>query len=228
MLKIDALRGVLGATAVAAICTALPAQAQTCGAARPASPQATQPATPAATPAGTSTAPRTGQNAAPLSAADQKMLKNMALTNLAEIEAARMAQGKSQSEEVKSFAQKMIDDHTKALEEVRQLAQARGVALPTEIDNVNKRKAERMAAMSGDAFDRAYMSQAGVADHKKAHAMLRQAQARAKDPELKALAARVLPVVGEHLNSAQQLQKNTARGSSRTQGDTGSSPDKRE
>jgi putative membrane protein len=57
--------------------------------------------------------------------------------------------------------------------------------------------------------------------------MLRKAQSRAKDPELKALVARILPVVEQHMAAVQQLSKDTARGSSRTQGTTGSS-DKKE
>lgn len=269
MLNINVLKGVLGATAMAAMCTVLTGHAQTTGSqsgsGKTTDPQSTQPtgqtgtgtgatgtgtsgtgatgtgtgtgATGTGSSAGTATGSATGTGTqastgaggtGPLSASDQKMLKTMALNNLAEIEAGRMAQSKTQSEEVRSFAQRMIDDHTKALEDVRQLAQARGVSLPTELDRANKRKADRMASLSGEAFDRAYMAQAGVDDHKKNHALLQQAQTRAKDPDVKALAARTLPIVHEHLNSAQQLHKNTARGSSRTQGSTGSSTDKRE
>ncbi|UUZ56449.1 DUF4142 domain-containing protein [Massilia sp. H-1] len=62
-----------------------------------------------------------------------------------------------------------------------------------------------------------------MADHKKAHDKLSQAHERAKDPDVKALAGRILPIVDQHLNSAQQLHKNTAVGSSRTQGTTQSS-----
>lgn len=179
------------------------------------------------TQAGSSTASGAGTmgGAAP-SRADQKLIKDMAMANLAEIEAGRMAQGKTQSDQVKNFAQQMIDDHTKALGEVQQLAQAKGVALPTELDRMHKRKAERMAALSGDAFDRAYMAQAGLADHKATHSLLQKVQSQAKDPDVKALAARTMPVVDQHLSSAQQLHKDTARGSSRTQGNTGASSDK--
>lgn len=195
--------------AAVALLAALNANAQTC---TPATAQTGQAAS------GTSS----------LNAADQKMLKTIAINNLAEIEVARMAQGKSQSEQVKNFAQRMIDDHTKALQDVRELAQAKGVTLPTEVDRVNKHKAARLAALSGDAFDRAYMAQAGVADHKKNHALLEQAQSRASAPDLKALAARILPVVGQHLDSAQELHKHTVQGSSGTEGRTGSSSGKKE
>ena len=168
-----------------------------------------------------------GSGATSLNTADRRLVLNMAQANMAEIEAGRLAQSKSQNEQVKNFAQQMIDDHTKALEDVRQLAQAKGVTLPTELDRIHKAKANRMQALSGDAFDRAYLAQAGVADHKKSHDMLQKAQSRARDPDVKALAARTLPVVDQHLSTVQQLHKNTAQGSSKSQGDTGSSPDKR-
>lgn len=216
MLKNHFLQRVLGASALLAAFTV---NAQTCGTAS------------GQTGPGTGTASgQMGQApaAGTLGASDQKMLKTMAINNMAEIEAARMAQGKTQNEQVKAFAQRMIDDHTKALEDVRQLAQAKGVALPTDVDSTNKRKAARMAALSGDAFDRAYMAQAGVADHKKNHALLEQAQTRAKDPDLKALAARTLPVVGEHLSAAQDVHKHTVQGSSGSKGQTGSSSGKQD
>ena len=167
-----------------------------------------------------------GSDATTLSRSDKKMLMDMAQANMAEIEEARLAQSKSQSEQVKNFAQQMIDDHTKALDDIKQLAQTKGVTLPTDLDSSHKAMTRKLSSLSGDAFDRSYMAKAGVADHKKVHGMLNQAQARAKDPELKALAARTLPVVDQHLNSAQQLNKNTARGSSKTEGTTGSSDKK--
>ena len=168
-----------------------------------------------------------GTGTGKLSRSDQKMIMSMAQYDLAEIEMARLAQSKSQNEQVKTFAQQMIDDHTKALAEVQQVAQARGITLPTELDRKHRALADKLGALSGDAFDRAYMAQAGVADHKKNHSMLRSAQSKAKDPDVKALAARTLPVVDQHLNSAQQLHKSTAQVRSGTQGNTGSSPDKR-
>lgn len=161
-----------------------------------------------------------------LSRADKKMLMDMAQANMAEIEEGRLAQSKSQNEQVKNFAQQMIDDHTKALDDIKQLAQAKGVTLPTELDRTHKAMANKLSSLSGDAFDRSYLAKAGVADHKKVHGMLSHTESRAKDPDVRALAARTLPVVDQHLNSAQQLNKNTARGSSRTQGSTGSSSDK--
>lgn len=240
MLKSKFVKGVLGASAVAVLFATLAVQAQTGNTSTPTGTTskagAAQGGTQTGTQSGTQTGTQTGSTASgtgtmakgSLSRGDQKMVKDMAMSNMAEIEAARMAQTKSQNEQVKNFAQQMIDDHTKALSDVQQLAQAKGVMLPTELDRMHKRRAERMSAMSGEAFDKAYMDQAGVADHKKTHGLLRQAQSRAKDPDVKALAARTMPIVDQHLNSAQELHKNTARGSGATQGSTGASPDKKQ
>lgn len=198
----------LGASAIAMLFGAIPAQAQT--------PQAA-----------------TSTSASALGRADQRLVTELAQTNLAEIEAAKVAQGKTQNQEVKNFAQKMIDDHTKALQEVQQLAQAKGLTLPTEPDSTHKKMQQKLATLSGDAFDRQYVAQSGVSDHKKAHALLQRVQAKAKDADLKALAAKLQPTVDQHLSSVQQMNANmkasgkkssgTAAGSSGTSGTQGGS-----
>ena len=142
---------------------------------------------------------------AKLSAGDEKILKDMAMANMAEVEGGKLAQSKSQSSEVKAFGQQMIDDHTANLNEVKALAQARGVTLPTEPDAKHKAMAAKLEKMSGDAFDKAYMKQAGVQDHKTVHAKLMAASKKAKDPEVKALVDKTEPVVAQHLKSAEQM-----------------------
>jgi predicted outer membrane protein len=142
---------------------------------------------------------------AKLSSGDEKILKDMAMADMAEVEGGKMAQSKGQSSEVKAFGQQMIDDHTQNLNEVKALAQARGVTLPAEPDAKHKAMAAKMEKMSGDAFDKAYMTQAGVQDHKTVHAKLMTAAKKAKDPELKALVEKTEPVVAQHLKAAQQM-----------------------
>jgi predicted outer membrane protein len=150
-----------------------------------------------------------GQSAAgtgaKLNASDEKILKDMAMADMAEVEGGKLAQSKSQNGDVKSFAQQMIDDHTSNLNDVKALAQARGVTLPTEPDAKHKAMAAKLEKMSGDAFDKAYMKQAGVQDHKAVHAKLMAAAKKAKDPELKALVEKTEPVVAQHLKSAEQM-----------------------
>lgn len=140
-----------------------------------------------------------------LSKGDQKILMDMARANIAEIEAGKLAQSKSQNDQVKSYAQQMIDDHSKALTELQQLAQSKGVTLPTEPDAKHKAMAAKLEKMNGEAFDKAYMAQAGLQDHKRVHSKLMSDQKRAKDPDVKAAATKMAPVVEQHLKSAQQM-----------------------
>jgi putative membrane protein len=143
--------------------------------------------------------------AAVLTKGDQKIVADMAIANMAEVDAGKMAVGKTQNPQVKTFAQKMIDDHTKALNDVTALAQSKGVTLPTEVDAPHKAMAAKLDKLSGDAFDKAYMADAGVSDHSKVHAKLKGFESKAKDPEVKALAAKMLPTVEEHLHLAKDM-----------------------
>jgi putative membrane protein len=140
--------------------------------------------------------------ASALNKTDQQIVAGMARANMAEIEAGKLALANSQSADVKAFAQQMVDDHGKALADVTALAQNKGVTLPTEPDAKHKAMAAKLAKLKGDAFDKQYMAQAGVADHKKVHAALKKDEARAKDPDVKALAAKMLPTVEQHLHTA--------------------------
>jgi predicted outer membrane protein len=142
---------------------------------------------------------------AKLSSGDAGILKDMAMANMAEIEGGKMAQSKGTSAEVKAFAQQMIDDHGANLKEVQTLAEARGVTLPTEPDAKHKAMAAKLEKMSGADFDKAYMKQAGVQDHKTVHAKLMAASKKAKDADVKALVDKTEPVVAQHLKSAEQM-----------------------
>lgn len=134
--------------------------------------------------------------------ADQQIVIGMAQANIAEIEAGKLALANSQNTEVKAYAQKMVDDHTKALADVTTLAQNKGVTLPTTPDAKHKAMAAKLSRLTGDTFDKMYMQQAGVQDHKQVHAMLKKNQARAKDADVKALAAKMMPTVEAHLTTA--------------------------
>lgn len=163
-----------------------------------------------------------------LAKSDQQLLQQLAQGNMAEIEAGKIALQKSQNTEVKAFAQQMIDDHTKGLQEVQTVAQNKGVSLPAEPDAKHKAMASKLNGLSGDAFDRTYLSQAGVDDHKKTHALVQKVQSSAKDADVKALGAKLEPTIAqhlthvEHLNASVKSGKSTASGDSGTMGATGS------
>lgn len=165
-----------------------------------------------ATQAGQSGAAATAAGESTLSRADQKAIRDMAMANLSEVELGRMAQSRSSNDEVKAFAQQMIDDHGKALADVQALAQSKGVTLPAEPDARHKREADKLDKLSGDAFDKAYMARAGVADHKTTYAHLGKIKSSARDADVKAAADAMRPVVQQHLNAARQLNARVKSG----------------
>ena len=135
---------------------------------------------------------------------DQKMMRDIAHANLSEIAAGKLALEKSQSDDVKSFAQKMIDDHTKAQQELQTLADGKGVKLPAEPDAKHKAMAKMMSALKGDAFDKRYLKQGGLNDHENAHKLLERVEAKAKDADLQAYAAKTITAVDQHLSLAEE------------------------
>ncbi len=161
----------------------------------------------ASTKQGSAAGAATDTGSAKLSQTDERMLKQLAESNLAEISVGKIAQDKAQSDEVKSFARKMVDDHTKALDDLKQLAQAKGVTLPTEPDKQHMAMERKLQALSGDKFDKQYMQQAGDRAHKETHRLLQRASSRAEDTDLKNYANKTISVVEGH----QQMAKDTTR-----------------
>lgn len=156
---------------------------------------------------GTSTRESTGASSAKFSDRDEKMVKQIAESHLAEINAGKLAQDKSGSNEVKSFAKKMVDDHTKALDELKQLAQSKGATLPTEPSRAQMAEEKRLQGLSGDKFDRQYLQQSGDRAHKETHRLLQRAASRAEDTDLKNYASKAIGTVETH----QQMAKETTR-----------------
>ncbi len=166
---------------------------------------------------GATTAQGGAAGGAKLNQTDERMIKQLAEANLAEISAGKLAQDKAQSEEVKSFAKKMVDDHTKALDELKQLAQSKGVTLPTEPNKQHMAMERKLQAQSGAKFDRQYMQQAGDRSHKETYKLLQRASSRAEDSDLKNFASKAIATVESHQQMAKETTSNlksTAEGKS--------------
>ena len=209
MQKTQLIKRLLAVSVAAAMFGSVGAQAQTAN----------------STQMGASATSATASGTAKLAAADRKAIMDMAMSNMAEVEMGKMAQSKSQNADVKAFAQKMVDDHGKALTEVQTLAQSKGVTLPTELDAKHKAVAAKLEKANGDAFDKAYAKQGGVAAHKDTLAKLQKASKAAKDADVKGQVDKMIPVVQEHLKHAEQLAggKMGSTGSSGAAGHTGAS-----
>jgi putative membrane protein len=142
-----------------------------------------------------------------LSKADQTFIHQAAIAGMAEVAEAQLAVSKAQRDEVKQFAQRMIDDHTKANDELKQLLAGKQVTVPTTLDAKHKQEQARLEKLSGAAFDRAYIENQ-VKAHQQAVALFKNESETGKDPELKQFAAKVLPTLQEHHDAVVALAKN--------------------
>ncbi len=116
----------------------------------------------------------------------------------------RLAVERGSSEAVKQFGQRMIDDHTRANQQLMQAASGVGVAPPADLDAKHRAMVQKMARLSGAAFDRAYSKQM-VKDHEKTVALFQREANRGMQPDLKAFASQTLPALQEHLDMARAL-----------------------
>ncbi len=138
--------------------------------------------------------------------ADHQFVMNAAKGSMAEVELGKMAAEKGTSDEVKKFGRRMADDHGKASEELRTLAQNKHITLPTDLDPKDKALRDRLSKLSGPAFDRAYM-QAMVSDHVKDVSEFSRTSRTAKDQDVKSWAAKTLPTLQEHLRMARDSNR---------------------
>lgn len=203
----------LAAAAAALALIAAPAAAQTGGQSA---------AQPAAQGTGPSTGGQTGSAAARNNQAgttDQakEWIEDMAHAHIAEIETGKLALEKTQNPQVRQFAQQMIDDHTKGLQELRTVAQKKNVQVPDDTDFAHKAVATALRLLTGDFFDSQYIRQVGVNDHRRTLELVQRVSKEAKDPELRAHATKSAPMIEHHLKMAQQLhnQREQQAGSQR-------------
>jgi putative membrane protein len=142
----------------------------------------------------------------PLNASEQKFMMMVAQNSNAEVVAGKLATRKATNPQVKQFAQRMVDEHTKMNQEMEALAETKGLALPTAPDEQHSQEITIFEQMSGAEFDRAYMS-AQVADHAKAVAMFQDQAKTAADPDLRSFAAKHAPMMRDHLNTTSQISQ---------------------
>lgn len=140
-----------------------------------------------------------------MSSSDQKFMMMAATGGMAEIEMARLALQKSSNESVRQYAQKMIDDHTMAGDELKQLASMKGITLPTQPDAKQMAMMAKLQKLSGAEFDMLYIKEAGVKAHQDMEKLFMKESMNGKDMEAKTFASKTLPTVRMHLQMAREM-----------------------
>lgn len=136
--------------------------------------------------------------------ADQKFAMEAAMGGMMEVELGRVAATKGASEEVRQFGQRMVDDHTKAGAELMQVASGKGMMLPTAPDAKHQMMMQKLNALSGEKFDKEYVSMM-VKDHKKDVAEFQKEANKGMDADIKAFASSTLPTLQGHLQMIQRI-----------------------
>ena len=130
---------------------------------------------------------------------------------MTEVELGKLAQEKGSNQAVRDFGKRMVDDHTRANNQVADLARARNITLPSQPDTRHREAAERLMTMRGDDFDRQYL-QIMLDDHQQTVAKLEQRASDAQDPEIPRFASQTLPTLREHLEMVRGLVNGTPMG----------------
>jgi len=144
------------------------------------------------------------QSSATLTQGDRAFLNEAAAGGMAEVEMGRLAAQKGQNPDVKRFGERMVTDHSKVNDELKQLAARKGVTVPGTPSAEQKEEMDKLAKLSGAAFDRQYMKLM-VADHDTDVKGFKEQASNASDSDVKSFVSKTLPTLEEHQKMAHEI-----------------------
>ncbi len=146
-----------------------------------------------------------------LSAADKDFMALAARAGKLEVELGNLAEAKAEKASVKNFAKEMINDHTKASNELKALASKKSEALPADLVSDQKELETKLSGLSGKEFDKTYMDHM-VKDHEKVVQAFRdRCNKSGGDADLTSWAKKTLPTLEHHLQMAKDVDKVAAK-----------------
>jgi putative membrane protein len=131
--------------------------------------------------------------------------------NVAEIRAGELARQRTTSQPVRQFAQRMINDHTRANQELMQIASRHGITPPSTPDPADQAAYQTLQQLSGTAFDRQYLEQQ-YGGHVTQHAMYETAADRSQTPDIRAYAQRTAPIIQQHIEMLRSMYPQAVSG----------------
>lgn len=129
---------------------------------------------------------------------DMKFAVFAADAGMKEVQLGKIAQKNGSTPQVKELGRKMVEDHTKANDELKALASKKNITLPTKMSEKNQNDYEKLAKLQGTEFDKAY-TKAMVKDHEMVIEAYEKEAEKGEDLELKAWANAQLPALKHHL-----------------------------
>jgi putative membrane protein len=137
-----------------------------------------------------------------LSKKDIQFMTEVADGGMAEVRMGELGQQKGQSGDVKQFAQRLVADHSKANDELKQLASKKGVTWPTQVSDKHQKTLDKLTSTSN--FDKQF-KEIAIKDHKKDIKEFEKAEKKCEDADLRSWITKTLPTLQEHLRMAEQL-----------------------
>ena len=137
---------------------------------------------------------------------DAHFAKEAAQGGMAEVKLGQLAEEKGSNNTVKNFGKRMVEDHSKAGDQLKGVASRESITLPTDISAKDQATYDRLAKLNGAAFDRAYARDM-VKDHETDVAAFQKEANAGKDDSLKSFASETLPTLQDHLKQAKDMMK---------------------
>jgi putative membrane protein len=138
---------------------------------------------------------------------EKRFIQDAYADGLAQVELGKLAVQKASNDAVKQFAQKMVDDHSKANDALKAAAAHQNITFPDSLDSKRQSKVDKLAKLSGADFDRAYIK-GEVKDHQQDVRDFQQEAKSGSDADVKSFASKTLPILEDHLTTAKELDKN--------------------
>ncbi len=144
------------------------------------------------------------KNATALPSDAEQFVQSLAMGDLFELEAGRLAQSRAISEEVREAGAIMVKDHTRSARELQDTATASQVSVPTRLDGPHAALIDRLHKTSPEQFDKVWISQQ-LAAHKQSIDLLRRYRKDGKNAEMRRFAGEALPLIESHLARMETL-----------------------
>jgi putative membrane protein len=135
---------------------------------------------------------------------DAQFAKKAARGGMAEVKLGQLAEDKGESDTVKAFGKQMVDDHSKANDQLKSTASQENMTLPEAMSAKEQATYDSLSKLSGADFDKAYARDM-VKDHREDIAEFKSESANGQDQAIKDFATQTLPTLQEHLKMARQM-----------------------
>ena len=135
---------------------------------------------------------------------DKMFVRKAMAGGLAEVQMGQLAAQKGSSDQVKSFGQKMVDDHTKLNQQMMPIAEQMGVKTPAKLEKKDQAEYDKLNGLAGAEFDKEYLSFM-VKDHHKDLEAFRAEMGSTQDPTLKTAVQQGAQVIDQHAQMVDTL-----------------------